>query len=98
MADGLQKQQPQVVVNQVVNQPGFPITPVKKGRYNRNHAMIFAFLLGGVGGHKFYLGQFGWGILYLAFCWTYVPILVSLSELLWYATMTDEQFEARFGQ
>lgn len=38
----------------------------RPGRLSRRvAAAIFAILLGGIGIHRFYLGQVGWGILYL---------------------------------
>lgn len=41
---------------------------------------LFALLLGGLGLHRFYLGETGWGILYLIFCWTGIPTLVGFVE------------------
>ena len=35
-------------------------------------------LLGGLGIHKFYAGKWIMGILYLLFCWTYVPTVTAL--------------------
>lgn len=43
-------------------------------------AILLAFFLGSFGAHRFYLGQTGWGILYLCFCWTFIPHLVSFVE------------------
>jgi TM2 domain-containing membrane protein YozV len=43
-------------------------------------AILLAFFLGSFGAHRFYLGQTGWGILYLLFCWTLIPHLVSFVE------------------
>ncbi len=43
-------------------------------------AILLAFFLGSFGAHRFYLGQTGWGILYLLFCWTFVPHLISFVE------------------
>jgi TM2 domain-containing membrane protein YozV len=43
-------------------------------------AVLLAVLLGGLGAHKFYLGQTGMGIMYLLFCWTGIPALVALIE------------------
>ena len=60
-------------------------------------AALFAFFLGGFGVHKFYLGQIGKGILYLLFCWTFIPSLISLIEAILYLTMSDEQFNIRYG-
>jgi len=47
---------------------------------NPGTAQVLAFLLGGLGMHHFYMGQWAIGLVYLAFCWTYVPILVGLIE------------------
>jgi TM2 domain-containing membrane protein YozV len=41
---------------------------------------LFALLLGGLGLHRFYLGETGWGILYLLFCWTGIPTLLGFIE------------------
>ena len=41
---------------------------------------VLAFLLGGLGIHKFYAGKIGSGILYLIFCWTFIPGLIALIE------------------
>ncbi len=43
-------------------------------------AVVLALFLGGIGAHKFYLGQTGMGILYLVFCWTYIPAIVAFFE------------------
>jgi TM2 domain-containing membrane protein YozV len=42
--------------------------------------IVLALLLGGLGAHRFYMNQIGWGLLYLAFCWTLIPMLVALVE------------------
>jgi len=49
-------------------------------RKNPTTAVVLALLLGGAGIHKFYLGQIGWGIVYLAFCWTYIPGIIAFIE------------------
>ena len=43
-------------------------------------ALLLAIFLGGIGGHKFYLGNLILGILYLVFCWTGIPSIVALVE------------------
>ena len=43
-------------------------------------ALLLAIFLGGIGGHKFYLGNLVLGILYLVFCWTGIPSVVALVE------------------
>lgn len=61
-------------------------------------AILLAFFLGGFGIHKFYLGQIGWGILYLLLCWTFIPAFVSIIEAILLLVMSDERFNAKFGQ
>jgi TM2 domain-containing membrane protein YozV len=65
---------------------------------SRTTAAIFAFLLGGLGGHKFYLGQVGLGILYILFCWTFIPAIVAFIEFILLLTMSDEVFNQKYGQ
>ena len=44
-------------------------------------ALLLCLFLGGLGAHKFYLGKVGLGVLYILFCWTFIPIIVSFVEL-----------------
>ena len=43
-------------------------------------AVLLALFLGGLGIHKFYLGQTGLGVLYLIFCWTGIPSIIAFIE------------------
>lgn len=63
-------------------------------RYTKNKttAGILGILLGGIGAHKFYLGRPGMGILYLLFCWTYVPAIIGLIEGILYLVANPEDF------
>lgn len=72
---------------------GFQITKTK----SRAVAALLAFFLGGLGVHKFYLGQTGWGILYLLFCWTFIPTIVSWIEGCLYLLSTERQFALKYG-
>lgn len=47
---------------------------------NPSTAVLLALFLGGLGVHKFYVGQTGLGILYLLFCWTYIPAILGVIE------------------
>lgn len=49
-------------------------------RKSAGAGILLALLLGGLGAHRFYMNQIGWGLLYLAFCWTLIPMLVALVE------------------
>ncbi len=44
---------------------------------SKSTAALLAFFLGGLGIHRFYLGQNGVGILYLLFCWTFIPAFIA---------------------
>ncbi|SDB81769.1 TM2 domain-containing protein [Acinetobacter boissieri] len=67
------------------------------GTKNRIVAALLAFFLGGFGAHKFYLGQIGWGIVYLLFCWTFIPSFVAFIEFIIYLCTSDEKFAAKYG-
>ena len=66
-----------------------PRQPMRK---SRGTAMWFAFLLGFVGVHKFYLGRYVQGILYAVFFWTFIPAIIGFVEGIIYACQNDEQF------
>ncbi len=63
---------------------------------DRMTAALLALFLGGLGGHKFYLGQTGMGILYLLFCWTLIPALIAFIEGIIFLTMSDADFAAKY--
>ena len=60
---------------------------------NPSTALILALLLGGAGGHRFYLRQWGWGIAYLLFCWTFIPVFVALIECFFIRRRTEKYNE-----
>lgn len=68
-----------------------------KGGRSKIAAALLAFFLGGLGAHKFYLGRWGWGIVYLLFFWTLLPQLVSLVEFVLLLVMPEEKFQAKYG-
>jgi TM2 domain-containing membrane protein YozV len=61
-------------------------------------AALLAIFLGGLGIHKFYLNKPVQGILYLIFCWTWIPMIIGFFEGLHYATSSDERFERDYPQ
>lgn len=63
---------------------------------NRVTAALLALLLGGLGAHKFYLGNSGLGVLYLLFCWTFVPAVIALIEGIMFLSMSDQDFAAKY--
>lgn len=60
------------------------------GAKSRITAALFAFFLGAFGGHKFYCGKPGLGILYLLFFWTYIPAIIALIEGVLYLSCNDD--------
>lgn len=43
---------------------------------------LLAFFLGGIGVHKFYAGKIGTGILFILFCWTFIPVIIAFIEFI----------------
>ena len=59
---------------------------------------LLALFLGGLGGHRFYLGHVGLGFLYLLFCWTLVPSMVAFIEFIYFLIMSDAAFNQKYGE
>ncbi|MDR2879496.1 MAG: TM2 domain-containing protein [Fusobacteriales bacterium] len=62
---------------------------MERERINRNygkkpvHKVVYALLaifLGSLGIHKFYAGKPVQGVLYILFCWTYIPGIIGFIE------------------
>jgi RNA polymerase subunit RPABC4/transcription elongation factor Spt4 len=67
------------------------------GNKSRMLAAILGIFLGGIGLHKFYLGQAGRGILFLIFSWTLIPALIGFIQGISYLLMSDQKFAQKFG-
>ena len=63
----------------------------------KNTAGIIAFFLGGLGIHRFYLGQTGLGILYLVFCWTFIPAIIAFIDAIIFWTQSQESFNQKYN-
>lgn len=61
-------------------------------------AALFALFLGSFGIHKFYLGRIGLGILYLLFCWTFIPSVLGFIDAVLLLIMSDEDFNVKYGR
>ena len=55
--------------------------------------ILLTLFLGGLGIHKFYLGQKVKGILYLIFCWIYIPAILALIDAVKFIIWDDEKFQ-----
>jgi TM2 domain-containing membrane protein YozV len=64
---------------------------------NKIIAALLAFFVGGLGIHKFYLGENGAGLLYLLFFWTPIPWVVAFFECLGLILMSDQTFNAKYN-
>jgi TM2 domain-containing membrane protein YozV len=74
------------------------VAMMTKPEVSKATATILALLLGGVGAHKFYLGSWGWGIVYLLFCWTWIPVILSVIECIMYIKMDDDEFQDLYAR
>ncbi|WP_199796253.1 TM2 domain-containing protein [Aeromonas hydrophila] len=58
---------------------------------------LLVFFGGGIGLHKFYAGNWGWGLIYLAACTTGIPVLLSLVEFIKVLCLSQEEFDKRYN-
>ena len=70
---------------------------IRSHRSNKSHvaAGILALVLGGFGVHRFYMGQWKLGLLYIAFSWTFIPGLIGFIEGIVTLVQGEEQFQNR---
>jgi len=59
--------------------------------------MVIAFLFGGIGLHRFYLCQNGYGFLYLIFCWTFIPLGLAFLDALIFLFMSPNRFNEKYN-
>jgi TM2 domain-containing membrane protein YozV len=67
---------------------------------NRQVAIVLAFAsitIPVAGFHKFYLGQPGWGLVYLLLSWTPIPHIAAAIEAVWYLTQDSTHFDRHFN-
>lgn len=77
--------------------PGCGAPQTATGSKSRITAALLAFFFGGFGVHKFYLGKTGQGILYLLFCWTFIPSIIAFIEFIIYLCNSDKEFARKYG-
>ena len=72
--------------------PGInPSWPIK----SKVVAGLLGIFLGSLGIHKFYMGRIGWGIIYLLFCWTYIPAIIGFFEGIYYLVQNEHNFQVK---
>ena len=69
-----------------------------RGNKSKAAATLWGAFLGGLGAHKFYMGSWGWGIVYLLTCWLYIPFIVALVEWIRYVLMSDDEFYGKVAE
>ena len=57
---------------------------------------VLAILFGAYGIHHFFLGHIKRGVLYILFCWTLVPTVLSIAEGIHILCMSEEQFQRKY--
>lgn len=81
------------VSRQSKNDDGFQKTQSK-----RKISIVLAIFVGCFGVHRFYLGQLGWGFIYLVLFYIFAPlaILIGWVDALRYLLMGDDEFRQRY--
>ena len=67
-------------------------TPVSK-----TALLLLTFFMGAIGAHKFYLGKHWQGVLYIVFCWTYIPALIALVEFVIYLFTSSARLNEKYS-
>ncbi|MGB5100573.1 MAG: NINE protein [Methanothrix sp.] len=75
---------------------GVRLATTSTSEHNKTTAALLALFLGGLGAHKFYLGRTGVGLIYLVFCWTLIPALISLVEGIQFLSMSESEFAIKY--
>jgi len=66
---------------------------------SKSTATLLALFIGTLGANKFYMGSWGWGIVYLVLClsffFAWVPLIINFIELVKLILMTDNEFNQK---
>lgn len=65
---------------------------------SKTTAAVLAFFLGGIGVHRFYLGNNGLGLIYLIMSWTLIPAFIAFLETFYFLLMSDQEFDMKYNQ
>src|SRR5215510_8166292 len=68
-----------------------------RGYKNKTVAALLAFFVGGLGVHRFYLGQW-WGIFYLLLCWTLIPGFVAFIEFIVFLVSDQQRWDDKYNE
>ncbi|WP_236689783.1 TM2 domain-containing protein [Photobacterium kishitanii] len=86
--------------NHTVMPPSLSAAPINSHRNKTKGLMaLAAFVFGGMGGHKFYAGCWGWGLVYLVSCFIlpFVSLGISMIEFIRILTLSPEKFNQKYN-
>ncbi|MCU4570127.1 MULTISPECIES: TM2 domain-containing protein [Acinetobacter] len=76
--------------------PSLAATTVVQNKEKSKVALILLTLVGGgLGAHKFYVGSWGWGIVYLLLCVLYIPLILSFIEFVRYCFLSEQEINEK---
>ena len=64
---------------------------------NKVALLLITFLLGGFGGHKFYLRKYLQGVIYLVLFWTGIPAIIALVEFIIYCFKSEADLQQAYS-
>jgi TM2 domain-containing membrane protein YozV len=71
---------------------------VGKTYRNKTLAAVLSLTCGWIGLQKFYLGQTDKGYYSLAFCWTFIPLLIGVFDFIKYTIMNEKMFNSNYNK
>jgi TM2 domain-containing membrane protein YozV/Tfp pilus assembly protein PilE len=77
--------------------PGCGATQRQRKYKSKTVAAVLAFFLGGLGVHRFYLGQW-WGIFYLLFFWLWIPAIIALIEFIVFLATDQRSWDEKYNE
>lgn len=63
---------------------------------SKSTAVLLAFFLGGLGIHHFYL-KTGKGLIYLIFCWSFIPAIIAFFESIILLFQSQSDFDRKYN-
>lgn len=77
--------------------PTSSLVSVSPNGRNKVVAALLALFFGWLGVHKFYLGHPTVGMIYLLFCWTFIPAILAFLEFIAFLMISNEDFNKKYG-
>lgn len=65
---------------------------------DKTTAALLGIFLGGLGVHRFYLGQHFMGIIYLLFCWTFIPSFIGTVDGIVFLAYSKKTFDHYYNK